>query len=652
MSLAASSASFSTPNGIQSFPLVPHHVQRMRRRHLLTRDSGYNSEGDRPTIDPTSIRRRESAQQVGALYQGYGTHYVDLWCGTPPQRQTVIVDTGSGVTAFPCSACSDCGVPRYHIDSLFDEAISSTFQHKTCSNGCVASRSRCSGGECKISMAYAEGSRWDAFEAVDSCYIGGMHDVAVQDDGASDDLDPRHVVAFDLVFGCQTLVTGLFKTQLADGIMGMDSRQESYWAQMFAAGKMGTDKQFSLCFSRSPTAERKGTEAGALTLGGVDERFDKSPMVYTPAATNGREGFFSVRIRRVYLRDGSAGESAKSSNDNPSRGVKALEVSESVLNMGGVIVDSGTTDTYWNRAIAAEFTKVFKDKAGFQYHNKEISLNRDGLTKLPTILFQLESSEATNAGMDAFKTAGLVGSLDPKNPFDVLLAFPPSHYMEYDPTTDKYTSRFYVTEGGGSVLGANAIMGHNVLFDSDNDRIGWAESDCDYTQLVTSSGYDFPITGTLLPPPPPSSPAVPAPVVPSKPSTTVPVALPTAARPVVFPVAVPTVTTAEMKEKTMKYIQDCNTIECRGPIITGLLVFLCFSSCLFYVVFCLCCPCFRRTPQKYFVPTDNVLELTDFRDEPIEGQSDHGDAPYRDDDEDDDSSDEELPKTEFEGDFA
>jgi hypothetical protein len=35
-------------------------------------------------------------KQMGALYQGYGTHYVDLWVGSPPQRQTVIVDTGSG----------------------------------------------------------------------------------------------------------------------------------------------------------------------------------------------------------------------------------------------------------------------------------------------------------------------------------------------------------------------------------------------------------------------------------------------------------------------------------------------------------------------------------------------------------------------------
>jgi hypothetical protein len=81
--------------------------------------------------------------------------------------------------------------------------------------------------------------------------------------------------------------------------------------------------------------------------------------------------------------------------------------------------------------------------------------------------------------------------LDPLHPRDVLLAMPPTHYMEYDSESKKYTSRFHLAEIGGSVLGANAIMGHDVLFDVENDRIGWAESDCDYTHLLTENGYTF-----------------------------------------------------------------------------------------------------------------------------------------------------------------
>ena len=41
--------------------------------------------------------------EMAPLYPGYGTHFAYLYVGTPPQRQSVIVDTGSHYTAFPCT---------------------------------------------------------------------------------------------------------------------------------------------------------------------------------------------------------------------------------------------------------------------------------------------------------------------------------------------------------------------------------------------------------------------------------------------------------------------------------------------------------------------------------------------------------------------
>jgi hypothetical protein len=86
---------------------------------------------------------------------------------------------------------------------------------------------------------------------------------------------------------------------------------------------------------------------------------------------------------------------------------------------------------------------------------------------------------------------GLAGeALDNENPYDIILAIPPSHYMEYDGKNSKYVARFYNDEHGGSVLGGNAIMGHDVFFDIDNKRIGWAESKCDYSDLVKEYEFD------------------------------------------------------------------------------------------------------------------------------------------------------------------
>jgi Xylanase inhibitor N-terminal len=205
-----------------TFPLIPHREQQ-RRRRLEGYDDGVLRQQERPDHYP---RRQLDAQQIAGLYHGYGTHYVDLWCGTPtPQRQTVIVDTGSGSTAFPCSACTNCGVPDYHIDALFEESQSTSFRALTCTECLKGSCNRAStkGGDCTIGMSYQEGSSWSAYEAVDTCYVGGLHSTVVTippNENTIDDLDPfdAPTFAFPLKFGCQTRLTGLFTTQLADGM--------------------------------------------------------------------------------------------------------------------------------------------------------------------------------------------------------------------------------------------------------------------------------------------------------------------------------------------------------------------------------------------------------------------------------------------------
>jgi hypothetical protein len=494
------SASETYQSKILSLPLVPHHVQKERRnrerqRHLVSQPDDQNDyddpddSKDRPETPQTRRRTQaENAQQVGALYQGYGTHYADLWCGTPPQRQTVIVDTGSGVNAFPCSGCtSSCGVPDYHIDKLFTEADSDSFEKLSCDE-CL--RGNCGGnGECLMSMSYQEGSSWSAYEGLDECYVGGLHDKAVYFNKdtivpAMNDVNPETAAAFrfPLKFGCQTHLTGLFKTQLADGIMGMDNAASSFWSQMFSAHKISV-QQFSLCFSRQPTPDRKGTEAGAMTMGGYDSRLhDKSDLVY--ATTEHTTGFYSVHIRKMYLRAGGGGDSASSTDD--SLDLVALAVSETDLNRGQVIVDSGTTDTYFTRRIGTEFSNAYQGLTGKKYSHQALKMTKEELNSLPTIIIQMVGDETMNKQVrgDKANVVGLADVIDPEHPNDVILAIPPSHYFEYDDEDDNYVGRFYTDEGSGSVLGANSMMGHDIFFDVDNHRVGFAESTCDYTALV------------------------------------------------------------------------------------------------------------------------------------------------------------------------
>lgn len=58
---------------------------------------------------PEHRRRRRLQLSVDEdevpVHSGYGTHYSFVYVGTPPQRVSVILDTGSHLTAFPCTGC-------------------------------------------------------------------------------------------------------------------------------------------------------------------------------------------------------------------------------------------------------------------------------------------------------------------------------------------------------------------------------------------------------------------------------------------------------------------------------------------------------------------------------------------------------------------
>mmetsp|Transcript_19979 Transcript_19979/g.36141 ORF Transcript_19979/g.36141 Transcript_19979/m.36141 type:complete len:726 (+) Transcript_19979:211-2388(+) len=501
-------------------PLIPHksHLDR-RRRELFSK---YGAELD-TTLPPrphtsrhsqtpnnaaviSALRanqkhndNRDLQQQMGALYQGYGTHYIDLWVGSPtPQRQTVIVDTGSGVTAFPCEECKGCG-DKYHTDNYFKESQSESFRSLGC-NECFRGYCASIGGskKCRISMSYAEGSSWSAYEAMDLCYAGGPHDVALSVSGAMtntedivvDHIDPVEAAefAFELAFGCQISITGLFITQLADGIMGMENEKTSFWKQMHLKNAIPRP-EFSLCFSRSNEAERDGTGAGAMTLGGVDPRLHMSPMVFAKNVKS--SGFYAVNLKAVYLRDGGGVSAQTTQGDMPR--MHNLGLSESQLNRGNVIVDSGTTDTYFSSTMAGPFKKAWKELTGKDYNHNPVSMTAEQIDALPTIVLVLSGFDGQAVGDEPIgepnDVAGYVGDTDlSSNPRDVILAIPAAHYMEYDPENKKYVPRFYTEESSGSVLGANAMMGHDFYFDIARGRIGFAESNCDYVSLLLSEG--------------------------------------------------------------------------------------------------------------------------------------------------------------------
>jgi Xylanase inhibitor N-terminal len=94
------------------------------------------------------------------LMPGYGTHFSYVYVGTPPQRVSVIIDTGSHFTAFPCKGCKACG---QHTDPYWDPDASSTAKATSCKD-CHGAFTCSAGEKCTFGQSYSEGSSWTAYQ--------------------------------------------------------------------------------------------------------------------------------------------------------------------------------------------------------------------------------------------------------------------------------------------------------------------------------------------------------------------------------------------------------------------------------------------------------------------------------------------------------
>ncbi|CAE8612115.1 unnamed protein product [Polarella glacialis] len=221
----------------------------------------------------------------------YLVYHLDILVGTPGQTQSVIIDTGSSLAAFPCVSCgASCGT---HIDPPFDPASSSTFKWVSCSPP-----------GCAYEVNYLEGSSIKGQLFEDFLQVG--HAV-------------RQNSRTPVWLGCHSLETNLFKTQAPSGILGLWGNS---WDVLEALASGGPLKRqlVALCFAES---------GGAMSIGGINETWTTllKPMIWIAYT-----GHFNVPVTDISLVGGAAGKS------------------ESVLgSVGSFLVDSGTTFTYFTQ---------------------------------------------------------------------------------------------------------------------------------------------------------------------------------------------------------------------------------------------------------------------------------------------------------------
>ena len=91
-------------------------------------------------------------------------------------------------------------------------------------------------------------------------------------------------------------------------------------------------------------------------------------------------------------------------------------------------------------------------------------------------------------GLDLTQEPVLAGLVNPENPLNILLALPPAHYMERtshgsnEGDRGSFSMHVHFTEILGRLLGANIMIGLNVVFNVDNFRVVFVESDYHYNR--------------------------------------------------------------------------------------------------------------------------------------------------------------------------
>lgn len=370
------------------------------------------------------------------LHAHSGSHHVHVYIGSPPQRQTLIVDTGSRVMAFPCKSCKNCG---NHASPYYDPAKSTTQRASKCGSCLLEGIATCSlyGDHCEISQKYTEGSSWSAAEVEDMVWLGSSNVV--------ESIEDHMQLAIPYAFGCQTSIKGLFQKQYGDGILGLARHESSLVAAYHKAASIPRNA-YSLCLT---------LDAGYLSLGGsLPTRHHMEPMKFSPITRE--HGWYSVGVVGLFV----GGLEVTSVEKNP----KLLQR----MNAGkGCILDSGTTDTYLPQELAKAFGKAVLDFSDgltdFSEHARVKTYTSTEFQRLPNVTFVM----ANNVSL----------TMEPRNYMEGL-SFDLESRVQSWKGTKILTNRIYLEEQEGSVLGANAMFGYDILFDVQGHQVGIAKADC------------------------------------------------------------------------------------------------------------------------------------------------------------------------------
>lgn len=371
-----------------------------------------------------------------------GYYFLEAYIGTPPQRKTLIVDTGSHLTIFPCSPCKQC---RDHMTPSFVPSKSTSFEPlvrgKRYFNWSCEEMFANSKAVCEFNQGYTEGSRYDGFLAKDQFRFQNELEEKQKD--------------FSQIFGCAETETGEFYTQEVDGIIGFGVKRDSSYSpdalEIEYNEKRIASTVFSICLAPN---------GGVMTLGGMnkDQHLSDSQTTVIDSSKYSWGTQYIVSLDEISIEGEKVSYDFSSMNSG----------------QGSAFLDSGTTLVYFDNELFKQWKTQFvkfcgrdhKNCGGYKTYNECFSFDASVYNSMEEFIASFPKINFVLGGKD--------------------WAWLPENYLL--PALDSLKELCVgVKQLKNAILGAVFMRNYDVLFDREKRTISFTKSKCGETVAVAGS---------------------------------------------------------------------------------------------------------------------------------------------------------------------
>ena len=436
---------------------------------------------DDGTSDEVRRLQTRDITEVQSQLRPMGSHFVTVFVGKPAQPQRLKVSLASEFISFPCTGCLNCG--DHHTGAYFN--YTNSLVH-TCPSDCAFKKSRCQDGSQQCIVASSQAAEEDTeggfrgFEVSDTAYL----------DAAGNSLLPTNNKGFAMTFVCETQLRGMTQDCPGDGLLSLSMAPSSFISQLYAKGKVSA-RVFTLCFNDAD--HYQADDLGSVHFGSIERGHHTSSLFWalnTGKNTIGPKNY-AVRIKNLHLGVGGGRNplvgAAKGTMSIISIGTKDNALTPPEAWLSDTTIQTNKPITQLPRNYEEAFLAAFSKLVGASYDQNGIAMTKKRLESMPTLFLQLEPHKSGQGGV-THNIPGFAGRLDEENLFDIIIAVPAPHYFSYNEHTGIAipTIRF---SNKATFIGANILQGHDLTFDLDNDRIGFAEvTGCDRNPVPTTAG--------------------------------------------------------------------------------------------------------------------------------------------------------------------